>query len=632
MKHFYALTCIILATLTGKAQTNTDWYDKGQTSFTITTAQELAGLAKLVNDGTNFEDKTITLGSDISLTDWLADNDDNNKGWKPIGREYDNDWKDDRSFNGTFDGNGYSISGLWLNRTNSEGTKYPYAGLFGYIDKEGEIKNLRVVIDNSPGKNGLQSRYPAGGLAGYNDGTITGCSVVQSGEADIPAISSRQTVGGLVSENTGSIRNSYAGVYVQYASQGQGEDEIGGLAGRNEGRIENCYATGKVAEQSDEDDNRMGGLAGYNEGDIFFCYAIGVVHADDHSDDTEVGGLVGYARNDHSTITASFFNQTNNVSLGITGNSRNNGTITASSGQPTSNMKTIDLYTDEALDPNAWDFETTWGIDNTAAINNGYPFLRWQAGFITLTITEDDNFTYTVAGSTATTDANSFPIPIGGSFSFAVIPADGYTAEDAEVKAGTVTLTGDVSGVYTLNPIYCDSVVTVTGIRAVDEPGDDKPTPFQHAITLIADDGLILLPSEGTHGVEPGNSFTFYITMDEGFEGHAPQVTVNEEPVEAVLRPNGTEWMYTIPNVYDDTRVAITFATTGIDPVSAAHFYSRDRQLFVETPQPLTLTVYTVTGQQIVNRRLIEGLTTIPLPPGIYILQMNNTTGKIVIK
>ncbi|MDR1943211.1 MAG: hypothetical protein LBQ19_00145, partial [Synergistaceae bacterium] len=56
------------------------WYNTTDTSFTLTTADQLAGLAELVNGGNNFSGKTVYLGNDISLLGYQAGD-----GWTPIG-------------------------------------------------------------------------------------------------------------------------------------------------------------------------------------------------------------------------------------------------------------------------------------------------------------------------------------------------------------------------------------------------------------------------------------------------------------------------------------------------------------------------------------------------------------------
>lgn len=113
---------------------DTGWYDTtidqapNATEFTISTAADLAGLAKLVNEGTEtFKDKTITLGDDIDLA---------GKEWTPIGTS-------GKPFQGTFDGakadgGNYTISNLTVNQ--------PYKndmGLFGYTTG-GEVKNFTL--------------------------------------------------------------------------------------------------------------------------------------------------------------------------------------------------------------------------------------------------------------------------------------------------------------------------------------------------------------------------------------------------------------------------------------------------------------------------------------------------------
>ena len=58
-------------------EADTTWYTEGETAYTISTAAELAGLAKLVNSGTNFEKATVMLDGDIDLE---------GRPWTPIGR------------------------------------------------------------------------------------------------------------------------------------------------------------------------------------------------------------------------------------------------------------------------------------------------------------------------------------------------------------------------------------------------------------------------------------------------------------------------------------------------------------------------------------------------------------------
>ncbi|AZL54674.1 filamentous hemagglutinin N-terminal domain-containing protein [Aliarcobacter skirrowii] len=150
-------------------------------------------------------------------------------GWNPIGNASNN-------FNGTFDGLGFTISNLYINRPTQS-----YVGLFGYTNNA-TIKNIGLKDVNITGS------LFVGGLVGVNNGTISNsyATGTVSGTGDF--------VGGLVGVNGGTISNSYATGSVK------GNKDVGGLVGWNLGKIENSYATGSVIGNSN-----VGGLVGNNE-------------------------------------------------------------------------------------------------------------------------------------------------------------------------------------------------------------------------------------------------------------------------------------------------------------------------------------------------------------------------------
>ena len=123
---------------------NTGWYNPDKNEFTIYTAAELAGLAKLVNDGNSFADKTINLGADIDLNSnydllnvFAGENYNSEPNdiifWTPIGTTA-------APFKGTFNGGGHLIDDLAIKyRSNS------YVGLFGYVES-GTIQDLNSGI------------------------------------------------------------------------------------------------------------------------------------------------------------------------------------------------------------------------------------------------------------------------------------------------------------------------------------------------------------------------------------------------------------------------------------------------------------------------------------------------------
>lgn len=144
-----------------------EWYDSELTEMHIDTAEELAGLATLVNSGKTMAGQTIILDSDIMLNDisdytnW--DNKAPSNKWIPIGDTLSN------YFGGIFDGSGHTIKGMYY-RSTSAGDDL-YLGLFGCIKSGAIIKN--VLVDNSyfRGSCKYTSDYAyVGGIGGYNFG------------------------------------------------------------------------------------------------------------------------------------------------------------------------------------------------------------------------------------------------------------------------------------------------------------------------------------------------------------------------------------------------------------------------------------------------------------------------------
>ncbi len=211
--------------------------------YVITTETELQQLATEVNNGKNCLGLTIQLGNDIDLSKI--------ENFTPIG-ETNNSSK---SFKGSFNGNGYTISNMTINRDEY------YTGLFGYVNTGASIENVRIKDCNITG-----NKTHVGGLVGYNNGGKIS-KVVVSGKIDnkFIATNSGAYVGGLIgySGNEGTIDNCYSQVNI--TTEGR---YIGGLVGYlNSGTITNCYSIGKVTGSSN-----IGGLVGGSGGTITNSY------------------------------------------------------------------------------------------------------------------------------------------------------------------------------------------------------------------------------------------------------------------------------------------------------------------------------------------------------------------------
>ena len=250
-------------------------------SYTVTSADGLMNVAKLVNGGKS--DINITLDTDIDLT---------GKDWTPIGTDYDNSYK------GTFDGGGHTITGLTFT-TNDE-----YAGLFGWLNRAGTVKN--VVMEGVQITSNQIYGGSIGGVVGYSWGTIENCSVSGS-------VSGTVYVGGVVgAQIDGSITGCSSSATVK------GMVDVGGVAGQtnSSATLTACYATGNVTLEIDPKKNIAGGgLVGMNAGSsLLACYATGNVTSTGSSTGyVHIGGFLG---NNYTTVTACYWKNNHEQGIG----------------------------------------------------------------------------------------------------------------------------------------------------------------------------------------------------------------------------------------------------------------------------------------------------------------------------
>ncbi len=274
-------------------------------------------------------------------------------------------------FSGTYDGQGFRISNLYINRTETNNI-----GLFGYVDgilasvqnlvvKDAYVAGVENVgalagyaagsteITNCSSSGDVHGDYNCGGLVGTvgASATVTNCASA----ADITG--SYNKMGGLVGSNDGVINTSYAKGDVS------GNSRLGGLAGYSGGTINNCYAV----EGSVSGLTYIGGLLGRNiGGTVNYCFAACSV-----SGNSDLGGLAG---DNDATINKCYYD------------SQVSGQSDAGKGAP---QKTIMMKTYSTFYyGSGWDFEyetrngtaSIWDMDFSGGTNSGYPYLAWQDG------------------------------------------------------------------------------------------------------------------------------------------------------------------------------------------------------------------------------------------------------------
>ena len=237
LKRFLGLIVALTVGMTVEAQT------------VIGNKDQLIAFATSVNNGT-FGSGSAKLTADIEFA--------NNEYWTPIGTSA-------HPFNGTFDGQGHTISNL---KVQASGL---YAGLFGYVAGGAVVKDVHVMsgtieVTTNPGS--AASHH--GGIAGYNEGTIVGCS----NSATVTGYSYEHArIGGIVGTNAaaGKVQNCY-NLGEVYSSRT--EVFIGGIAGNNYGYVYNCFMRSNVLKGIPSSSSPYP-LYGNNAGTVTGCFYAG---------------------------------------------------------------------------------------------------------------------------------------------------------------------------------------------------------------------------------------------------------------------------------------------------------------------------------------------------------------------
>lgn len=218
--------------------TDTSWYDDntGADVFVLTTPQQLAGFAALVNgtDKVTFAGKTVKLGADIDMA---------GKPWTPIGnnvKSTDTTYK----FCGTFDGQGHTVSGLYINDTSNFNR-----GFFGYISGA-EIKDVTLNVDFTV------SRLYVGGAAAKADSCTFENITVKGSIARLASSSNAvNSMGGIVGEtvtsvvitdcvNEANINSEVTESDAKYSNSSY----VGGIVGKAaKAEISGCENKGRIA-------------------------------------------------------------------------------------------------------------------------------------------------------------------------------------------------------------------------------------------------------------------------------------------------------------------------------------------------------------------------------------------------
>lgn len=277
-KRFYFLMMLLLVA---------PWIAWGQEAVTITNADDLRKFAETVNANTDYS-KTwdVSLEGDIDL-----------------GGE-ENPWTPIKNFSGTFDGQGFSIDGLYINFTEETNNTPTYLGLFGNSD--GTIQNLKITNAHIEGTG---SYIYIGGIVAFS---VRGCTIANcSFDGEIKATINQNpiaaiSIGGIfgVSEDSskgkisscfhkGNIEVSLNNLSDDYGYLGYGISGIGTI-----GEIENSYNEGDITVKINDVSALQVGIGGIGSSSkISSCYNIGNIKVEETGTNTityfGVGGITG---------------------------------------------------------------------------------------------------------------------------------------------------------------------------------------------------------------------------------------------------------------------------------------------------------------------------------------------------
>ena len=219
----------------------------------------MAGLAELVNNGTNFAGKTIELDRDIDLSDHY---------WVPIGSS--------NAFKGSFNGQNHIVSSMYIKCDNFsyDSSRFDYVGFFGIVTTA-TIKNLTISASSID----VKSPYGVniGGIAGKNTegSTISDCKFSGNIVANIAIGSYSIYIGGISGEcdsaNISKCTNSADISLTLNCDNTSSCSYIGGITGSNTGKLEECFNHGSITSKSMgtcNSESCVGGICGNNAGSI----------------------------------------------------------------------------------------------------------------------------------------------------------------------------------------------------------------------------------------------------------------------------------------------------------------------------------------------------------------------------
>ena len=607
--------------------------------------------------------------------------------WEPIMSKTGSGLNMSACYTGVFDGGGFTIKGLYINKENSSSSNpldilsSLYTGLFGIVGDQsattfpssGEVKNLIVegyIECNVP-------NMGAGGICGVNYGTIQDCI----NKVDIVGKGNKTEIG-LRSEGLGGICYINEGTIRSCVNEGNIITSLytsGGICGLNSGIIEKCYNSGTIME-SENGNAWIGGICGNtavstssSEFVINNCYNIGKLKA-------EQGKAAGIS-NLHIANTSMKIEITNCHSYEIVeGNGENAGICTVYTGSYSiENQTTIQncyylnntattgcLYiTETSTTPNdqpgqteaksetAFDNgEVLWFLQQkegdervwTQGENDDYPVFisdnnKYKAYRVTFDYNCDelpDTYQYTIEYKEETVNFPADPTREGYNFL-------GWSEdEEGEVISSTenIPITQDITYYAQWQKIETEEPEQPGDDEDEDQGGDiykpQRPIKYYNIYVDTICPGLDVEVSKDV--VQEGHQVSAYLTIQaecdttgmrfeykRGLFGYWKDLKELEG-----VQPGE----YIIKNIYTDIYIRALDATlpeeepTGIDDLEGVKAYAKEGSIYVYTPNREEVTIISMSGAIIKHAEQV-GLQSYSVSRGIYIVRIGEKVFKL---
>ncbi|HIX21827.1 MAG TPA: hypothetical protein H9984_05700 [Candidatus Parabacteroides faecavium] len=641
--------------------------------YQIATAEQLAYLAVKANEGT-----LHTLGDYYILTNNI---DLSAHQWVPIGRGTS---QDSEYFDGYFNGNGKTITGLYVD----ESTDGYLAGLFGlltgqvtdltiedaYVKTAGEnssagilagrISNSGTKVTNCHVSGTVESDIFVGGLTGYASYTeFESCSA----KAKVSATGNN--IGGFIGEGfaasftdcaaEGSVTGSwccggFAGV-IWYNAKAEHciadvnvtatDWNTGGFVGYTEQNtsISDCVALGNVSNPITSTTTKLGGFVGSMDNSISIqnCHAAGTVQGG--NEEHPAGGFIGYA---NGTFMGCSFDKEKNPALNAAGEGSLDSGVTGE--------ETAEVLANICEDYfGGHQYSTEWTVDTEATCTTSgskshhcercgakgnvteIPALGHQWGEPVYTWSED-NTTCTATRTCENNDEHSQTATA--------------TVTSEPTKAPTCTEMGEMTYMATFTEEWAVEQTKTEGIPATghhyvngyctecgQRDPDYRPDPINYYNIYVEDvcDGVEVTTSKQV--VREGGSITVYVEKDtanytfdnfkvyykEGYYDSWDELKEGMQPGE-----------YPVNNIWTHIYIKALGAEekedpTGIESIEGVKVYTKDGSLYVQTPQREQVIIVSMSGAVVKNEEQIGLKQYYGLQPGIYIVRVGQTTYKL---